>query len=215
MAILKIFTFPDDILTKKAKPIERVDRGLHKLADQMLETMYDAPGVGLAANQVGILQRILVVDTEYDLEEVEEGGVVSAGSEVVGKSVITNKKPIIVINPEIIYKEGTTAISEGCLSVPEFNAEVKRFEKIKVRYQDIDGLTQVMSADGLMAICLQHEMDHLDGTLFIDRLSPLKKEKVRKILREERTLRDFQDQEVRSKSQIPDKKSKKKRDFST
>ncbi len=209
MATLKIFTFPDDILTKKAAPIARVERSLYSLADQMLETMYEAPGIGLAANQVGILQRILVIDTEYDLEELEEGAHPPTGVEVVGNNLITNKRPQIIINPEITYKEGTTAIAEGCLSVPEFNAEVKRFEKIKVRFQDIDGLTKTLSADGLLAIALQHEMDHLDGTLFIDRLSPLKKEKVRKMLREERALRESE----KAGDQSPSKKAKKKRDF--
>ncbi len=210
MAILKIYTFPDDVLTQRAAPIARVDRELYGLAEQMLETMYDAPGIGLAANQVGILRRILVVDTEYDLEELEEGAVPQAGVEVVGKNIIKNRKPQILINPEIVSKEGTTAISEGCLSVPEFTAEVKRFEKLKLRYQNIDGLSKVMSADGILAIALQHEMDHLDGKLFIDRLSPLKKEKVRKMLREERALRESLEREGGSKS----KKSGKKRDFS-
>jgi peptide deformylase len=211
MAILKIYTFPDDILTKKASPIGRVDREIHGLADQMLETMYDAPGIGLAANQVGILQRILVLDTDYDLEEIKEGAPPPAGVEVVGKNIITNRKPQILINPEIIFKEGKTAISEGCLSVPEFTAEVDRFEKLKLRYQDIDGLSKIISADGILAIAIQHELDHLDGKLFIDRLSPLKKEKVRKMLREERILRETLEREGRSES----KKSRKKRDFET
>jgi peptide deformylase len=211
MAILKIYTFPDDVLTKKASPIARVDRELHGLADQMLETMYDAPGIGLAANQVGILQRILVLDTDYDLEELEEGAEPPAGVEVVGKSIITNRRPQILINPEIIAKEGKTAISEGCLSVPEFTAEVDRFEKLKLRYQDIDGLSKVISADGILAIAIQHELDHLDGKLFIDRLSPLKKEKVRKMLREERLLRESSERQGEPKP----KKSRRKRDFST
>ncbi len=209
MAILKIYTFPDDVLTKKAAPIARVERELYGLADQMLETMYDAPGIGLAANQVGILQRILVLDTDYDLEEFEEGAEPPTVGEVVGKNIIKNRKPKIIINPEIILKEGKTAISEGCLSVPEFTAEVPRFEKLKLKYQDIDGVSKLLSADGLLAIAIQHEMDHLDGKLFIDRLSPLKKEKVRKLLREERVLRELQDAEGQPQS----KKKRKKRDF--
>jgi peptide deformylase len=190
MAKLKIFTFPDLILTQKAAPIARVEKSMFKLADDMLETMYEAPGIGLAANQVGILDRILVIDTDYDVEELPEGEAPPAGAEVIAGSIVTNRKPQIIINPEIIYKEGTTAISEGCLSVPEYNAEVKRSEKIKVKYQTIDGVEKILSADGLLAIALQHEMDHLDGKLFIDRLSPIKKELAKKRLRQERKLRD-------------------------
>ncbi len=208
MAILKIYTFPDDVLTKKASPIARVEKGLFQLADNMLETMYDAPGVGLAANQVGILQRILVLDTEYDIEELPEGVPPPAGVEVVGGNLLKNKKPQIIINPEIIQKEGTASIAEGCLSVPEYTAEIKRFEKLKLRYQDIDGLTKTLSAEGLLAIAIQHEMDHLDGKLFIDRLSPLKKEGIRKKLRAERKLR-----ELEGPDSGPLKKKKKKRDY--
>src|SRR3954470_1792755 len=120
MAKLKIYTFPDMVLAQKASPIERVEKPLHKLADDMFETMYDAPGIGLAANQVGILQRILVIDTDYDLEEIPEGTSPVAGVEVVGKNTIKNKKPQIIINPEIIYREGSILFSEGCLSVPEY-----------------------------------------------------------------------------------------------
>lgn len=190
MAKLKIFTFPDNVLAQKAAPIERVEKSLHKLADDMLETMYDAPGIGLAANQVGILERILVLDTEYDYEELPEGSEPLPGQEVVGGGIITNRKPRIIINPEIILKEGRAKITEGCLSVPEYNAEVDRFAKIKIQYQDIDGLTQTLMAEGLMAIAIQHEMDHLDGRLFIDRLSTLKKELAKKQLKRDREDRD-------------------------
>jgi peptide deformylase len=184
MAKLKIYTFPDLILTQKAAAIARVEKSLFRLADDMLETMYEAPGIGLAANQVGILQRILVLDTEYDLEEMVEG------SEGEGEVIIKNKKPRIIINPEIIKREGSILYPEGCLSVPEYSAEVKRSEKVTLQYQDIDGLTKTLAADGLMAVAIQHEMDHLDGKLFIDRLSPLKKEMVRKKLRKERAERE-------------------------
>ena len=190
MAKLKIFTFPDLVLTKKAAPIPRVEKDLYKFADDMLETMYEAPGIGLAANQVGVLQQLLVLDTEYDYEELPEGVAPPEGSEVVGGGIITGRKPKVIINPEVIHREGTIQIAEGCLSVPEYSAEVKRSEKIKIQYQDIDGLTKTMSAEGLLAVCIQHEMDHLDGKLFIDRLSPLKKEMARKRLRKERTERD-------------------------
>jgi peptide deformylase len=186
MAKLKIFTFPDVVLTQLASPIGRVEKSLHGLADDMLETMYAAPGVGLAANQVGILQRILVLDTEYDIEESPEDS-------KDGKQIIKNNKPRIVINPRIVAREGSILFEEGCLSVPEYNAEVKRAEKIKLEYQDIDGLTKTLSADGLLAVAIQHEIDHLDGKLFIDRLNPLKKEMVRKKLKQERIDRDRED----------------------
>lgn len=190
MSKLKIYTFPDMILTQKAAPIPRVEKSYFKLADDMLETMYDAPGIGLAANQVGILERILVVDTDYDYEELEEDMKAPAGAEVAGGGIITKKKPRIIINPEIIRREGKIQMSEGCLSVPEYSAEVQRAEKITIEYRTIDGLTQTMDAEGLLAVALQHEMDHLDGKLFIDRLSPLKKEMAQKRLRKERQDRE-------------------------
>lgn len=185
MAKLKIYTYPDLVLTKKASPIERVEKSYFKIADDMLETMYYAPGIGLAANQVGILERFIVIDTEYnslDEDDIKEGKVPPPDAELINGQFISGKKPIILINPEIIYKEGTGSIKEACLSVPDYQAEVKRAEKIKVQYQDIDGLLHTMSVDGIQAICIQHELDHLDGTLFIDRLSPLKRDFARKKL---------------------------------
>ncbi|MBC7693430.1 MAG: peptide deformylase [Methylotenera sp.] len=212
MAKLKIYTYPDLILTQKAAPIQRVEKSYFKLADDMLETMYHAPGIGLAANQVGILERILVLDTEYDYEELEDGQTAPAGAEVVNGGIISNRKPQIVINPEIIYKEGSILFSEGCLSVPEYSADVKRSEKVKLQYQTIDGITKVLSADGLLAVAIQHEMDHLEGRLFIDRLSPLKKELVRKRLKAERAERELDDQmgSASLESTFSRKKSKKK-----
>lgn len=197
MAKLKIYTFPDQVLAQKAQPIERVDRAWHQVADDMLETMYDAPGIGLAANQVGILKRILVIDTDYAYDDPEgaaadlQGGKpLPEGGEVIGGHIIANRKPRILINPKIIHKEGEIIYCEGCLSIPEYTAEVKRAEKIKVEYQDIDGLTKTLSADGLLAVCLQHEMDHLEGKLFIDRLSSLKKELAKKQLIKTRRKRE-------------------------
>jgi peptide deformylase len=209
MAKLKIYKFPDHVLAQKALPIERVEKVLHSLADNMLETMYDAPGIGLAANQVGILQRILVVDTEYELEEAPEGTPPSTDGEVVGPGMITNKKPRIIINPEIVHREGSILFSEGCLSVPEYSAEVKRAEKLKLQYKDIDGVTRVLTAEGLLAIAIQHEMDHLDGKLFIDRLSPLKKEMVKKKLKQERLERENETEfKLDLKNELPKKKIK-------
>ncbi len=196
MAKLKIYTFPDAVLAEKALPIERVEKSLRPLADDMLETMYDAPGVGLAANQVGILKRILVMDTEYDHDDSVEGEMHAGGEVVAG--VLRNKKPIIVINPKIIHREGSILYKEGCLSVPDYCAEVKRSEKVKIEFQNIDGLTQVLSLEGLAAVCIQHEMDHLDGKLFIERLSPLKKNVVVKKLRRERAKEDEEDENPQS-----------------
>jgi peptide deformylase len=185
MSKLKIYTFPDSVLAQKASPIQRVEKSYFKLADDMLETMYFAPGIGLAANQVGVLERIIVVDTEYDAIDVDDlkpGEPVPEGGEVINGQIISGKKPLILINPEIILKEGKAQHKEACLSVPDYSAEVQRAEKIKVQYQDIDGLTKTLSAEGLLSVCLQHEMDHLEGTLFIDRLSQLKKEFAKKKL---------------------------------
>jgi peptide deformylase len=190
MARLKIFTFPDKVLAQKAIPIPRVEKEFYRLADDMLETMYAAPGVGLAANQVGILKRILVLDTEYEPVELEDGVQPPTGTEVAGGRLVTNRKPIIVINPEIIRREGEILFSEGCLSVPEFTADVKRSEKIRLQYQDVDGLTQTLDAEGLLAVAIQHEIDHLEGKLFIERLGPLKKELAKKKLLKERKARE-------------------------
>lgn len=194
MAKLKIYTFPDTVLAQKATPIQRVEKTLFGLADDMLETMYHAPGIGLAANQVGILQRILVIDTDYEMEDLPEGAPIPTEGEVIGQSVIKNKKPQIIINPEIVHKEGSILFTEGCLSVPEYSAEVKRAEKLKLKYQDIDGLTKTLTAEGLLAVAIQHEMDHLEGRLFIDRLSTLKKEMVKKKLKQERAQREADDE---------------------
>jgi peptide deformylase len=192
MAKLKIFTFPDAVLAKKALPIDRVGKEHHRLADDMLETMYDAPGIGLAANQVGILERIIVVDTEY---EVTDPGDLRPGEpmpegEVVNGQIVSGKKPIVLINPEIVLKEGTSSMKEACLSVPDYSAEVQRADKIKIRYLDIDGLTKTLSAEGLLSVCLQHEMDHLNGVLFIDRLSQLKKQFAKKKLLRARKIEE-------------------------
>ena len=189
MAKLKIFTYTDAVLAQKAKPIARVEKRLFKLADDMFETMYDSPGVGLAANQVGILERILVIDTDYEIQESEDEGETRAGSEV-AKPTLTGKKPRILINPILLKKEGSILFEEGCLSVPEFSAEVKRSEKIIIKFQDLDGMEKTLDAEGFLAVAIQHEMDHLEGKLFIDRLSPLKKEMVRKRLLKERSERE-------------------------
>ena len=209
MAKLKIYKFPDLVLAQKAAPISHIEKSLRKLADDMFETMYHAPGVGLAANQVGLLQRIVVIDAEFEHEEFPEGEPpkeLPEGAEIVAGGIIKNKKPRILINPEIIHREGSILFSEGCLSVPEFSAEVERAEKIKVQHQDLDGLTKTFSAEGLLAIVVQHELDHLDGKLFIDRLSPLKKETIRRRLKQERAEREAEERELGEAALVPKNK---------
>ncbi len=164
MALLNILTFPNSILRQKAQKVETFDSTIKTLVDDMLETMYDAPGVGLAANQVGILKRILVIDVDYDIKGDDED-----------ERVYVKKNPRIFINPEILEKSGKILFKEGCLSVPGFSEEVERFEKIKVTYQDVSGKPTTLETDGLLAVALQHEMDHLEGKLFVDRLSTVKK----------------------------------------
>jgi len=168
MAILHICTYPEEILRQRAEPITEIDEEIVKLVDHMAETMYSAPGIGLAATQVGVAKQLLVAD-------------------------IAPRKPeselIVLINPEIVAAEGEVIIEEGCLSVPEYQAEVKRHEKITVRGLNLKGEEVEIEAEGLLAVVLQHEIDHLNGMLFIDRLSKLKrdlyKRRVRKKLAKE------------------------------
>jgi peptide deformylase len=159
MAILRIHHYPDPVLKQKAAPVAAFDAGLRQLADDMLETMYAAPGVGLAAPQVGISRRLIVLDCSP-----KDG----------------DRQPLVAVNPEILAREGECCEEEGCLSVPEYYAKVMRSERVRVRFQELDGTWREVEADGLWAICFQHEIDHLDGLLFIDRLSPLKRGLFRK-----------------------------------
>jgi peptide deformylase len=180
MAIRPILETPDPVLRQISKPVETFDRELKTLVADMFETMYDAPGIGLAAVQVGIPIRLLVMDLQEpeDAEDPE--------SPVV-------RDPRVFINPEILWaSEITVPYTEGCLSVPDQYAEVLRPDRIRARWQDVDGKTHEEEIDGLMAVCLQHEMDHLEGVLFIDHLSRLKRDMVMKKLakaRKERALR--------------------------
>lgn len=168
MAILDILVFPNPLLRQKCAPIGAFDDALKILVENMFETMYDAPGVGLAANQIGELKRILVIDVDYQIEGDDEQ-----------TRRLVNQKPQIFINPEIVEKFGSVLYKEGCLSVPGTYEEVKRFAKATFKYQDIKGATQELKADGLLAIAIQHEIDHLEGKLFIDRLSELKKSMIK------------------------------------
>ncbi len=158
MTIKPLIILPDPILRQVSKSIETIDSEVKKLADDMLETMYDAPGIGLAAIQIGVARRMLVLDVSKDGED---------------------KKPLVFINPEIVASSDARSVyEEGCLSIPDYYAEVERPAVITVKHLDRDGKEQLTEADGLLATCLQHEIDHLNGVLFIDHISKLKREMV-------------------------------------
>ena len=163
MAILKILEFPDPRLRKKAAAVTDIDDDLRNLIDDMLETMYAAPGIGLAATQVDVHKRLLVADISPEKDD-----------------------PRALINPEILEKDGTAISEEGCLSVPGYFEEVERAESIRVRYHDRDGAPVEKNAEGLLAICIQHEIDHLNGKLFVDYLSEAKRQRIRKKLEKDR-----------------------------
>ncbi|KAA8919521.1 peptide deformylase [Xanthomonas sontii] len=162
MALLPILEFPDPRLRTKAVPVDAAEvtsAAFQRLLDDMFETMYDAPGIGLAASQVDVHKRFMVIDVSEE-----------------------KNAPQVFINPQIVQRDGEQVYQEGCLSVPGIYAEVTRADAITVRYLDRQGQPQELSTDGLLAVCVQHEMDHLDGKLFVDYLSPLKREMVRKKL---------------------------------
>ena len=162
MTIRKILTEPDPFLRQKSKPVEKVDDSIRKIMDDMLETMYDAPGIGLAAIQIGIPKRIIVLDISKDPEK---------------------KEPMYFVNPEKIYTSKDQATyEEGCLSVPGQFVEIDRPDKCHIKYLDYNGDFKELKAEGLLATCIQHEMDHLEGILFIDYLSKLKRSMITKKL---------------------------------
>jgi len=162
MTIRKILIEPDPFLRQKSKKVEKVDDNVRSLLNDMLETMYDAPGIGLAAIQIGVAKRVIVIDLAKENEK---------------------KQPLYFVNPEIITKsEIDLTYEEGCLSVPGQFAEIDRPDKCKVKYLDYDGKEQILNAEGLLATCIQHEIDHLEGILFIDYLSKLKKSMITKKL---------------------------------
>lgn len=167
MALLDIITAPDPRLKRKALPVENVDAEIRQLMDDMLETMYAAPGIGLAAPQVGVLKRVIVVDID------REG---------------TGPQPMQMANPEVVWASDDDAVyEEGCLSVPEYFGEVARPAEVRIRYIDRDNEIREIAADGLLATCVQHEIDHLDGILFVDHLSALKRNMIlRKLLKEKK-----------------------------
>ncbi|MBD9434739.1 peptide deformylase [Pseudoxanthomonas sp. PXM03] len=166
MALLPILEFPDPRLRTKAVPVDAghvTSSAFQRLLDDMFETMYDAPGIGLAASQVDVHQRFMVIDISEE-----------------------KNQPQVFINPELSDKSGEQVYQEGCLSVPGIFADVTRADAVTVRFLDRQGQPQELRADGLLAVCIQHEMDHLDGKLFVDYLSPLKREMVRKKLAKQR-----------------------------
>lgn len=169
MSVKKIFTIPDPILKKKSLPIKNVDSSVKKLMNDMLETMYAAPGIGLAAVQVGVLKRVVVID----LSKKEE-----------------KKTPLFFVNPEIIStSEEQVSYEEGCLSIPNQFAEIKRPNRCHVKYLDYNGKKKDLKADGLLATCIQHEIDHLNGILFIDYLSKLKKDLIlKKVIKQKKEI---------------------------
>ncbi|MCG8488431.1 MAG: peptide deformylase [Candidatus Thiodiazotropha sp.] len=162
MAILDILHFPDPRLRNKAKPVAQVDDSIRRLIDDMLETMYQAPGIGLAATQVNVAKRVVVIDLSEEKNE-----------------------PLCLINPEIIEKDGVEQMEEGCLSVPGIFETVSRADRIRFKALDRDGVPFEEEAEGLLAVCVQHELDHLDGKLFVDYLSSLKRQRIRKKLEKE------------------------------
>jgi len=163
MARLQILEFPDPRLRIRAEPVAEVDDALRRLIDDMFDTMYAAPGIGLAATQVNVHKRLLVIDISE-----------------------TRDQPLALINPEIIARDGVEETEEGCLSVPGIYDKVTRAERIRVRALDRKGKQIEMEVDGLLAVCIQHEMDHLEGKLFVDYLSELKRTRIRKKLEKER-----------------------------
>ena len=162
MALLEILHFPDPRLRNVARPVAEVDDAVRQLVDDMFETMYAAPGIGLAATQVNVAKRIVVIDISEDKDQ-----------------------PLCLINPEILEKHGVEEMEEGCLSVPGVYDVVQRADRIRMRALDRDGQVFETETDGLLAVCIQHEIDHLDGKLFVDYLSQLKRTRIRKKLEKE------------------------------
>lgn len=165
MGLLNILEFPDQRLRKKAAPVAEVNSDIRKLVDDMFETMYEARGVGLAATQVNVQQRVIVMDTSEEKDA-----------------------PLCFINPEIVAKDGVEESEEGCLSVPGFFEKVKRAERITVKALNRDGETFELEADDLLAVCIQHEIDHLEGKLFVDYLSSLKRNRIKKKMEKKHKL---------------------------
>ncbi len=180
MTILPIITWPDARLTQISKEVTQVTSTTQKFMDDMLETMYAAHGIGLAAVQVGILERILVMDINYNSERYPES------------NVSINKPPLFLVNPKIVASSNhTTKYKEGCLSFPGQYSNVIRPDKVEVEYLDYHGNKQLLKAEGLLAICVQHEIDHLNGIVFVDHISKLKKDIILKKLTKQQKLQEI------------------------
>ena len=167
--LLQIATFPDPVLKKKAQPVDEFNENLATLAKDMLYTMYKTPGVGLAAPQVSKSVRLFVMDIDYDREEI------TSSDQSKTEYRLSNFNPRVFINPVILKKDGDFVYEEGCLSVPGIFEEVHRAEHVVIEYYDLNGKKHVMEAAGLLSVCIQHENDHLDGIVFLERLSMLKR----------------------------------------
>ncbi|MBC7160782.1 MAG: peptide deformylase [Immundisolibacter sp.] len=157
MALLDILTYPDPRLRQRARPVDAVDAQVRQLAEDMAQTMYAAKGIGLAATQVGVAKRVVVMDLSAEHDQLR-----------------------VLINPRVVARDGSQECEEGCLSVPDVYDTVERALRVTVSYLDLDGEARQMDADGLLAVCVQHEIDHLDGKLFVDYLSRLKQDRLRK-----------------------------------
>jgi peptide deformylase len=177
MALLEILKYPDPKLRRKCVPVGRVTPELQTLAKDMLETMYASRGIGLAAAQVGNLNRLIVIDTRKPEDEDAQETRYELGGETELERVI--EQPLILFNPVVVKKQGKTTFNEGCLSVPSYFEVVERALYVEVEALNIDGKKITIKTDGLLAICIQHEIDHLDGKLFIDSLSPIKSARVK------------------------------------
>ena len=167
---LDILIYPDPVLRRRAAPVAEVDGEVARLVDRMFETMYEAPGIGLAATQVDVHRRVVVIDVSED-----------------------NDSPLTLINPELLLSEGMGETQEGCLSIPGVYETIKRPERVRVAAVDREGRPFELDAEGLLAVCIQHEIDHLDGKLFVDYLSPLKRNRIRRKM--EKRLRDGPDED--------------------
>ena len=177
MARLPILEFPDPRLRTRAQPVAQVDAEIRKLIDDMFETMYAAPGIGLAATQVNVHKRVLVIDISED-----------------------RKQPLALVNPEIVERNGVEEAEEGCLSVPGYYEKVTRAERVRIRALNRDGKQIELAADGLLAVCVQHEIDHLDGKLFVDYISELKRTRIRRKLEKDHKERGSS---LRPKQPVP------------
>ncbi len=177
MSVLEVLKYPHPVLKQVAKKIDSINQELRVLSENMLETMYKAPGVGLAAPQVGHSIRMVVIDTR---PKDEDGNFTNEDMTELEQAV---SYPLVLVNPIILKKEGIIKWEEGCLSVPGYVEEVERAAYVEVKYSDIDGREVIMKADALLAVCVQHEIDHLDGKVFIERLSQLKFDRIRKLIK--------------------------------